>query len=79
MGELSSLLQAMHHCRQHVGKIPTRQGNEARITTQIAALQKDIETAIAREEYEIAANLRDKIRALKESDQYTKQGDSDDA
>lgn len=79
MGELSSLLQAMHHCRQHVGKIPARQGNEARITTQIAALQKDIETAIAREEYEIAANLRDKIRALKESDQYTKQGDSDDA
>ncbi len=66
MGELSALMQAMHHSRQHVGKIPARQGNEARITAQIAALQKDIETAIAKEEYEVAANLRDKIRALKE-------------
>lgn len=66
MGELSSITQAMHHSRQHVGKIPTRQGHEARMTAQIAALQKDIETAIAKEEYEVAAGLRDKIRALKE-------------
>ncbi|MEN7972544.1 MAG: UvrB/UvrC motif-containing protein [Verrucomicrobiota bacterium] len=66
MGELSALTQAMHHSRQHVGKIPARQGNEARITAQVAALQKDIETAIAKEEYEVAANLRDKIRAMKE-------------
>jgi len=66
MGELNAITQAMHHSRQHVGKIPARQGNEARITAQVAALQKDIETAIAKEEYEVAANLRDKIRALKE-------------
>ncbi|VGO18460.1 UvrB/UvrC motif-containing protein [Pontiella sulfatireligans] len=66
MGELSALTLAMHHSRQHVGKIPARQGNEARITAQAAALQKDIETAIAKEEYEVAASLRDKIRALKE-------------
>jgi len=72
MGELSALTQAMHHSRQHVGKIPARQGNAARITAQVAALQKDIETAIAREEYEVAASLRDKIRTLKE-------GESDDS
>lgn len=66
MGELNALTQAMHHSRQHVGKIPARQGNEARVTAQIAALQKDIETAISKEEYEVAANLRDKIRSLKE-------------
>ncbi len=65
MGELSAITQAMHHSRQHVGKIPARQGNEARVTAQIAALQKDIETAIAKEEYEKAASLRDKIKALK--------------
>jgi len=79
MGELSALMQAMHHSRQHVGKIPARQGNEARITAQIASLQKDIETAVAREEYEIAANLRDKIRALKEGSRLTTNGESDDA
>lgn len=75
MGELNALMQAMHHSRQHVGKIPARQGNEARITAQIASLQKDIETAIAKEEYEIAANLRDKIRALKEGVQQSKDGE----
>ena len=79
MGELNALMQAMHHSRQHVGKIPARQGIEARITAQIASLQKDIETAIAKEEYEVAANLRDKIRALKESSKLSNDGESDDA
>jgi len=66
MGELSAITMAMHHSRQHVGKIPARQGNEARTTAQIAALQKDIEIAIAKEQYEVAAGLRDKIRKLRE-------------
>lgn len=79
MGELSALTQAMHHSRQHVGKIPARQGNEARITAKIAALKKDIETAIAKEEYEVAAGLRDKIRELKENVQHQGTGDSHDA
>ena len=79
MGELNALMQAMHHSRQHVGKIPARQGVEARITAQIASLQKDIETAIAKEEYEMAANLRDKIRALRDNDHPSNDGESDDA
>lgn len=79
MGELNAITQAMHHSRQHVGKIPARQGNEARITAQIAALQKDIETAIAKEEYEVAANLRDKIKSLKDGAQLAAEGGQDDA
>lgn len=79
MGELNAITHAMHHSRQHVGKIPARQGNEARITAQIAALQKDIETAIAKEEYETAASLRDKIKRLKEVTSFTQEGESDDA
>jgi protein arginine kinase activator len=84
MGELNAITQAMHHSRQHVGKIPARQGNEARVTAQVAALQKDIETAIAKEEYEMAAALRDQIRALKEKDALEEknaleEGGSDDA
>jgi len=79
MGELNSLTKAMHHSGQHIGKIPARQGNAARITAQIAALQKDIETAIAKEQYEVAANLRDKIKALKESAPAANREDSHDA
>ncbi len=79
MGELSAITQAMHHSRQHVGKIPARQGNEARVTAQVAALQKDIETAIAKEEYETAARLRDKIKNLKADAALLKEGESHDA
>ena len=79
MGELNALMQAMHHSRQHIGKIPARQGVAARITAQIASLQKDIETAIAKEEYEMAANLRDKIRALRESSRSPSDGGTHDA
>ncbi|MDF7805999.1 UvrB/UvrC motif-containing protein [Pontiellaceae bacterium B12219] len=79
MGELSAITHAMHHSRQHVGKIPARQGNAARVTALIAALQKDIETAISKEEYEIAANLRDKIRSIKEAAELETAGGSDDA
>ena len=79
MGELNALTKAMHHSGQHVGKIPARQGNEARITAQVAALQKDIETAIAKEQYEVAANLRDKIKSLKESAQALIEGEANDA
>ena len=78
MGELSALMQAMHHSRQHVGKIPARQGVEARITAQVAVLQKDIEVAVAKEEYEVAASLRDEIRALKEEGQSSENGGLDD-
>jgi protein arginine kinase activator len=79
MGELSALTKAMHHSGQHVGKIPARQGNEARITAQIAALKKDIETAIAKEQYEMAANLRDKIKSLKQTMHRSENGESNDA
>ena len=78
MGELNALMQAMHHSRQHVGKIPARQGVEARRTAQVAALQKDIATAISKEEYEMAAKLRDKIRVLKEGNPISKDGDVHD-
>ena len=79
MGELNALTNAMHHSGQHVGKIPARQGNTARVTAQIGALQKDIAVAIAKEQYEVAANLRDKIKALKENFNSQENGESHDA
>ena len=66
MGELGALTKAMHHSGQHVGKIPVCQGRHARLTARIAALQKEIEIAVSKEEYEKAAKLRDEIHALKE-------------
>ena len=68
MGELNALIKAMHPGgQQHIGKIPARQGVAARITAQIAALKKDIEVAIVKEQYEEAARLRDEIRSIRQN------------
>lgn len=76
MAELASLIRAMHHNAQHVGKIPARQGTGARIAAQVAALKKELETAINKEQYEQAAQLRDKIRELAKSND-TEEGATD--
>lgn len=62
MAELTMAVKAMHHSVQHVGKIPAREGVQTRIKSQIARLQKELDDAVAREDYEQAARLRDQIR-----------------
>lgn len=61
MAELAVAIKAMHHGSQHVGKIPAREGLQTRIKSQIARFQKDLDAAIAREDYEKAAEIRDRI------------------
>ncbi|MCW8139049.1 MAG: UvrB/UvrC motif-containing protein [Planctomycetota bacterium] len=63
---LVPLLEKIHGAVQHTGRIPARVG--ARIERQrlIAALQRDLSQAVEREEYERAAEVRDKIRALEQ-------------
>ena len=65
LAELNTIAQAMHHSRQHVGKIPAREGNEVKLSAQITRLQREIDLAIKKEEYETAASLRDEVRKLK--------------
>lgn len=61
MAELAVAIKAMHHSTQHVGKIPAREGVQTRIKSQVARLQKELDAAITREDYEKAAQLRDQI------------------
>lgn len=67
LAELTAAVKAMHHSTQHLGKIPAREGAQTRIKTQIARLQKDLDEAIAREDFEKAAQLRDQIKAARVS------------
>ncbi len=64
--DLSSLLKAVHHSDQHVGKVPSKESVRVRLTTEIARLQKELETAVAKEDFEDAAKLRDSIQACRE-------------
>ena len=82
MAELAVAIKAMHHSTQHVGKIPAREGIQTRIKSQIARLQKELESAVAREDYEKAATVRDQIseaRAQADGEGSGGTGDTDSA
>ena len=61
--ELAPMLQSMHHSNQHVGGIPAREGPRVQMTAEVAALQQALEKAVAAENFEEAARLRDRIAA----------------
>jgi len=66
MAELTMAIKAMHQSGQHVGKIPAREGTQTRMKSKIARLQKDLEAAVAREDFEKAAQLRDQIKTCRD-------------
>ena len=63
--ELAPMLHNMHRAHQHTGKIPARESKLVQSTAEAAALQKALETAIAAEQFEEAARLRDRIAVLR--------------
>jgi protein arginine kinase activator len=61
---LFSLLKSIHGNIQHYGKIPKRVGGSLRVKREIDNLKAELEKAIKAEEYERAAEIRDKIKSL---------------
>lgn len=61
---LGSLLKGMHKGTAHVGKQPARLTRSLERTAQMKNLQRDLRKAVAEENYESAAQLRDQIRHL---------------
>lgn len=59
--ELPPLLKAMHRSDQHVGKVPQRENARVQAGAELSHLQKEMEKAIAAENFEAAARLRDQI------------------
>lgn len=66
MAELTMAIKAMHQSGQHLGKIPAHEGVQTRMKSKVARLQKDLEAAVAREDFEKAAKLRDQIKTCRE-------------
>lgn len=60
------LLEKIHGSTQHLGKIPVRAGDNLKAEREIVELRRDLTRAIQREEYEKAAELRDRIRNIEE-------------
>ena len=61
---LESLLLKVHGNTQHAGRMPGGLQNDASIRLRIDRLRQELVKAIAAEEYEQAALLRDQVRAL---------------
>jgi len=62
--KLDPVLRRVHGNPQHTGKIPKRTGGALGIRKEIEELKRRLQEAVSREEYEIAAEIRDKIRSL---------------
>lgn len=58
------LLEKIQHGTRHVGGVPTRVGAELKRENELIRLRRELERAVQREEYEAAAQLRDRIRQL---------------
>jgi protein arginine kinase activator len=63
---LESLLKSMHKGTKHVGKVPHAQQQTRDLTDRLKSLQKKLDKAVADEDFEQAAAMRDEIKATKE-------------
>ena len=61
---LSTLLKAMHKGTEHVGKLPQRAHRTLELTDRMRTLTESLQKAVAEENYEDAATLRDQIKQL---------------
>jgi len=65
---LNSLLKAMHKGTIHTGKVPARISRLIEHETALKTLQRDLQKAVADENYESAAQIRDQLRQLETND-----------
>jgi len=61
---LQSVLKAMHKGDRHVGKIPAALLQNIEKAKRLSQLKKQLEEAVKKENYELAATLRDQIHNL---------------
>jgi protein arginine kinase activator len=62
--ELMPLLENIHEETRHSGKVPKRAPRNSQQQTTLIQLRNDLKRAIAAEDYETAARVRDKIKSI---------------
>ena len=65
---LTPLLDRIHGSSKHMGKVPVRIDSDTAKQRALLDLRNQLEEAIHREEYERAAELRDRIRSVEEGE-----------
>jgi len=62
--ELMPLLENIHEETRHTGKFPHRAPRDPVRQTELIQLRNELKRAVAAEDYEMAARVRDKIKAI---------------
>lgn len=62
--ETEPLLRKIHGSTHHGGKVPQRGGGQFKVKREIESLKNQLQQAIKNEEFEKAAQLRDRIKEL---------------
>ena len=60
-------LKQIQGSHQHTGKVPERMGGELKKTRKIEKLEAELNQAVAEQNFERAAELRDKIRDMRKN------------
>jgi len=61
---LLMLLEKIHNSTQHVGKIPTTVESVVKKETELVSLKRELDKVVKSEDFEKAAQIRDRIRIL---------------
>jgi protein arginine kinase activator len=62
--EMLPVVVSLQHGDQHLGKVPRRASVRIKNSVEEARLRRELDKAVAGENYELAARLRDQIKAL---------------
>jgi protein arginine kinase activator len=66
--QLLPLLRSIHGNTRHLGKVPQRYGKQVSLRRKVRELQEELELAVQLEQFERAAELRDEIRRLSQTE-----------
>ena len=64
--DMKPLIRRIHGNIHHTGKIPVRTGGTLRAKTELEKLKEELKAKVAKEEYEDAAQIRDKIKEIEQ-------------
>lgn len=64
--DILPLVEKIHDCSQHVGRSPKRVPKDVALQAEIRNLQLELKRTIKKEDYELAAKLRDQIKTKEE-------------
>ena len=67
--ELTRTIQSVHGTTTHTGSVPSRHRAQMAKMEQLKLLKNQLQEAVAKEDYETAAALRDEIRRLENETQ----------